>query len=381
MVEINEDIKKQLEEQKKNCVFCKIINKEIPSKIIYEDEVIIGILDINPAAKGHILLMQKEHYPIMPFIPANVFKHLFGNLPIICNSLKKAMLSTGINVFVANGGIAGQQANHFLIHLIPREKNDFLTKFEFNKLIKKQPDEIQQINDFLSKNLNIMMNNHFKRNPASWRNNSTNPKTPDFLTNLKENNSLIYEDEKSLCISKKESICPGHFIIYSKEEKEKIENLSNESMQHLFFLASFAATASFEGLKAHGTNIILKSGISDDNDGMIKIHVIPRFPEDKLNFLLNPLENKPDLIKIGKKIKDEMFYAEHKIKNKSNDNNNNNNNNNNSNITNNEKINTKNNNTNIIDNNLNRSNNNNNNNNNNNPIEQIKNAINKIKNI
>ena len=63
--------------QKKQCIFCQIIAGKIPSKKIYEDEKCLAVLDINPAAKGHLLLLPKEHYAIMPQIPDKILSHLF----------------------------------------------------------------------------------------------------------------------------------------------------------------------------------------------------------------------------------------------------------------------------------------------------------------
>ena len=60
------EIKAQLAEQKKQCVYCKIVAKEIPGKVVFEDTVTLGILDIYPAKKGHIVFTLKEHYPIVP---------------------------------------------------------------------------------------------------------------------------------------------------------------------------------------------------------------------------------------------------------------------------------------------------------------------------
>ena len=55
-----------MELQKQKCPFCQIVAGKIPSKTIYEDDKVLAILDINPIAKGHVLVMPKEHYPIMP---------------------------------------------------------------------------------------------------------------------------------------------------------------------------------------------------------------------------------------------------------------------------------------------------------------------------
>ena len=287
MPEITPEVRAQLDEQKKQCPFCKILKGEIPSDKVYEDKEIFSILDINPWTKGHMLLMPKEHYPIMPYIPPETFKHMFGMLPKITKSLKSAMLSTGTNVFIAKGGIAGQQSPHFLIHLLPREPGDKISKFYING--KEENLDKDSVN-MLSNNLPIMMNNHFSRNPAEWHTN--NIITADHLTDIKENNILVYEDEKALVISPSKPMCKGHLIIYSQEEESEFEKLNNESASHLFFTASFAATAVFEGLQAQGSNILLKSGISDDNKNKLEIHIFPRWPEDGLDLLHEPLKKK-----------------------------------------------------------------------------------------
>ena len=90
MAEMTEEQRKEMEEriksmspeelkefQKQQCIFCQIISGKIPSKKIYEDEKAIAILDINPAAKGHVLVMPKEHYAIMPQMPDKEVAHLF----------------------------------------------------------------------------------------------------------------------------------------------------------------------------------------------------------------------------------------------------------------------------------------------------------------
>ena len=133
MSNVPPEVQAQLEEQKKNCPFCKIISGEIESKKVYEDELMIGILDINPRIKGHMLLLPKEHYPILPFLPPETFKHMFSRMSSLVNALKESMLSTGCNVMIANGGVAGQQSPHFLVHLFPRENKDGFDKYGFEK--------------------------------------------------------------------------------------------------------------------------------------------------------------------------------------------------------------------------------------------------------
>ncbi|MCA9496093.1 MAG: HIT domain-containing protein [Nanoarchaeota archaeon] len=109
---------------KENCIFCKIIKKEIPSKIIFEDDICLAILDINPATTGHILLMPKEHYMIMPMVPDEVLGHLNVISKSICILLKETFTAKGITTFVANGAAAGQQSQHYMMHIIPRYDDD-----------------------------------------------------------------------------------------------------------------------------------------------------------------------------------------------------------------------------------------------------------------
>jgi len=142
--------------QRKQCIFCKIINGEIPSRKAYEDDKIISILDINPAAKGHLLVMTKEHYPILPVIPLEVAAHMFRTTKHLVKALKQAMVSARATVFIANGVIAGQQSPHFLYHLIPREDNDGLDNFNIPAKEFRE-EEIKQYLAILKGKLSLMM--------------------------------------------------------------------------------------------------------------------------------------------------------------------------------------------------------------------------------
>lgn len=114
--------------QKQNCIFCKIAEKQIPAKILHEDDKVMCILDINPASEGHILVYPKDHYMILPHIPDDLLTHLFKVTRLMSNTLLKALQSGGTSVFIANGMAAGQKAPHVLIHVFPRKMNDGLLK-------------------------------------------------------------------------------------------------------------------------------------------------------------------------------------------------------------------------------------------------------------
>ena len=131
--------------QKQNCLFCQIISEAVSSSKVYEDEEAIAILDINPANPGHLLVLPKEHYTIMPQIPESTISHLFKLSKQLSQVLLKTLKSEGTNIYVANGVVAGQQAPHFMIHIIPRKINDgFNLKQKKVKANKKTYNELQK---------------------------------------------------------------------------------------------------------------------------------------------------------------------------------------------------------------------------------------------
>jgi len=115
-----------LEEIKKQCIFCHIVAGRVASKKVFEDPKVTAVLDINPGNPGHVLLLPKEHYAIMPQIPDEEIGHLSMNSKAISASLLRAVKCHGTTIFIANGVAAGQRAQHFMMHIIPRMENDGL---------------------------------------------------------------------------------------------------------------------------------------------------------------------------------------------------------------------------------------------------------------
>lgn len=131
--------------QKKQCIFCQIIAGKVQSKKVFEDDKAIAILDINPANPGHILLLPKEHYTIMPQIPEDEITHIAMVAKSLSNILLRSIGAQGTNIIVANGVIAGQRAQHFMVHIIPRmEKDDLKFILPQNTLPEKELDEISK---------------------------------------------------------------------------------------------------------------------------------------------------------------------------------------------------------------------------------------------
>lgn len=131
--------------QKKQCIFCHIIAGKVQAKKIFEDDKTLAVLDINPANPGHILLLPKEHYAIMPQLPEDELIHIFMVAKSLSNTALKTLEASGTNIIVANGPAAGQKAQHFMIHIIPRKENDNLS-FDIpqKKIPEKDLDVIQQ---------------------------------------------------------------------------------------------------------------------------------------------------------------------------------------------------------------------------------------------
>ncbi|MCH5273266.1 MAG: HIT family protein [Lachnospiraceae bacterium] len=110
-----------------NCIFCKIVNGDIPSAVVYEDENFRAIMDIAPAAKGHVILLSKAHMKDLTEADDAVLSAALPVVKRISNAIKKTLSCDGINVLQNNGTAAGQSVFHLHIHMIPRYDNDGVT--------------------------------------------------------------------------------------------------------------------------------------------------------------------------------------------------------------------------------------------------------------
>lgn len=110
--------------KKDDCIFCKIANGEIPSKTIYEDEEFRIILDLGPAAKGHSLIILREHVENLYQISDETASHAMMLARKMAYVLKDKLNCDGLNLLQNNGSAAGQTVMHFHMHLIPRYEGD-----------------------------------------------------------------------------------------------------------------------------------------------------------------------------------------------------------------------------------------------------------------
>ncbi len=107
-----------------DCIFCKIIVKEIPSKILYQNNDTIAFLDIFPISQGHTIVIPKKHYTNLETIPINELYEVMGTVKIVSKLIYKNLRIDGYNILQNNYKAAGQVINHFHIHIIPRSSSD-----------------------------------------------------------------------------------------------------------------------------------------------------------------------------------------------------------------------------------------------------------------
>ena len=131
-----------------DCIFCKIVNGEIPAKIIDETEKSLAFLDAFPLTKGHSLVIPKNHYEKMQQIPPEENAEFFETVRRVLSKVDN--LTNATLVALHNGKDSGQEVPHVHIHLIPRSKEDSagavhsmfkdrpkLSDEEFNELLEK----------------------------------------------------------------------------------------------------------------------------------------------------------------------------------------------------------------------------------------------------
>lgn len=130
-----------------DCIFCKIVNGEIPTKIIAETNKSLAFMDAFPLTKGHSLVIPKNHYEKIQDMPAEENAELFETVRKVISKVDK--LTNATLVAVHNGKESGQEIPHVHVHLIPRSSDDSAgpvhSMFKpLPKLSEQETDEIYQ---------------------------------------------------------------------------------------------------------------------------------------------------------------------------------------------------------------------------------------------
>ena len=129
-----------------DCLFCKIINGDIPSYKVYENEYVFAFLDINPDTDGHTLIIPKKHYKDIEDIDETTLLEIFKAAKTIKKLLEEKLNCDGITLMQNNGDV--QEVKHFHLHLKPYYKNKItLNITKNNELIKEAKEVFEIINN------------------------------------------------------------------------------------------------------------------------------------------------------------------------------------------------------------------------------------------
>jgi histidine triad (HIT) family protein len=343
--------------QKQNCIFCKIIKGEIPSKVVYDDDRVFCILDINPAAEGHMLVMPKEHYQIMPQIPDDVIGHMGLVVKMLSQSALRGLDAKGTTTFMANGAIAGQKAPHFMIHIIPRKEKDnvgmILPKFSLSDNDRKKLLEVLQpaINDLFGikelpekpkeeekeeeplekpeepeeekvEKKKEKPKKKPKKKTAKKKATPKKPEKPDLdkiaghkmtcKTCDRMRKEAIYKDEEIAILLAEEPATAGHLKIIPAKHFLIMEEIPSNILSKLFITSNKISTLLFEKLNAHGSNIIIQNGTAaGQTDNHFVIDIIPRRENDNLNLEWKPGKaSEDDLSTVMLKLQENTKYID-----------------------------------------------------------------------
>jgi histidine triad (HIT) family protein len=110
--------------QNPDCLFCKIIAKQIPAYVIYEDDHVLAFLDIMPRTPGHTVVIPKVHAPTIVALPESEVGPLFMAVKKVAELLSRALTPDGITIGINQGRASGQEVDHLHVHVMPRWHND-----------------------------------------------------------------------------------------------------------------------------------------------------------------------------------------------------------------------------------------------------------------
>lgn len=115
-------------------IFCKIIKGEIPCYKIYEDELCIAFLDVNPVSKGHTLVVTKAHCDDVLDCNDELYLHVMLVVKRLSTLIMKKVNAKGINIVTNAKEVAGQSVPHFHVHIIPRFSEEDGYQAQYNKV-------------------------------------------------------------------------------------------------------------------------------------------------------------------------------------------------------------------------------------------------------
>lgn len=106
------------------CLFCRIIRREIPSELIYEDDHSVAFLDVSPRTPGHTMVIPKEHSPSLVELSAPEVGPLFEAVQKVAAKVAGAVGADGLTIGMNQGDASGQTVKHLHVHILPRFQKD-----------------------------------------------------------------------------------------------------------------------------------------------------------------------------------------------------------------------------------------------------------------
>lgn len=126
-----------------DCIFCEILSGKLPSSIVYEDDQCTALMDIQPINPGHVLVIPNSHATYLADLEKDAGAHLFRAAQLVAAALRSSGLRCeGVNLFLADGEVAGQEVFHAPLHVFPRYIGDGFG-FRFPPTYSNKPDRAE----------------------------------------------------------------------------------------------------------------------------------------------------------------------------------------------------------------------------------------------
>jgi histidine triad (HIT) family protein len=130
------------------CVFCRIVARQLDAQIVFEDDSSVAFLDNRPLFPGHCLLISKEHFETLVDLPHDLVGPIFLNAQLLAKTVQRVMKAEG--TFVAVNNIVSQSVPHFHIHVVPRKRKDGLRGFFWPRQPYESEDRSRAVQEALS---------------------------------------------------------------------------------------------------------------------------------------------------------------------------------------------------------------------------------------
>lgn len=137
------------------CLFCRIVARDVEAVVVFEDEVSFAFLDHRPLFHGHCLLVPKQHFETLADLPKQLLTPLFENAQLLAQAVESGLKAQG--TFVAMNNRVSQSVPHLHIHIVPRNKGDGLKGFFWPRTKYAGKEETEQVRDLIQAELKRLM--------------------------------------------------------------------------------------------------------------------------------------------------------------------------------------------------------------------------------